>query len=90
MSGPFCYVGYKNYNSGLALAKKNNVPIELDLEFKPFMLDPVLTREPVSLKKRLAEKYGGESKVKGMTEMMSARGKEVGINLQVCTSLAAS
>lgn len=63
------------------MAKKNNIPIELDLEFKPFMLDPALTKEPVSLKKRLAEKYGGEARVKGMTEMMTARGKEVGIDL---------
>lgn len=79
--GPFCYIGYKNYDQGVALAKKNQLNLDYDLEFKPFLLDPTLGKEPVVKRDRYAEKFGGHERVAGMEQQMIQRGKEVGINL---------
>jgi predicted DsbA family dithiol-disulfide isomerase len=83
--GPFCYIGYKNYNQGVALAKQKNLDLDLDLEFKPFLLDPTLTSEPMVKRDRYAQKFGGKERVAAMEQQMVQRGKDVGINL--CVSL---
>ena len=78
---PFCYIGYKNYDAGVSLAKKSNLNLDFDLEFKPFLLDPTLGNEPVNKRERYAAKFGGKERVAGMEKQMVERGKDVGINL---------
>ena len=81
ISGPFCYIGYKNYDQGVALAKKNQLNLDFDLEFKPFLLDPTLGKDPVVKRDRYAQKFGGKERVAAMEQQMIQRGKDVGINL---------
>jgi predicted DsbA family dithiol-disulfide isomerase len=79
--GPFCYIGYKNLNAGVDLAKSKGIPLNIDLEFKPFLLDPTLTKESVNKRERYYAKFGGKERVDAMEQQMVERGKKVGIDL---------
>ncbi|KAJ7628346.1 thioredoxin-like protein [Roridomyces roridus] len=77
---PFCYLGYKQITLAMAAAKKESLPLDFKLRFKPFLLDPTLpTDEPINKRERYTSKFGA-SRVEAMERQMIARGKEVGIN----------
>ncbi|KAJ7764579.1 thioredoxin-like protein [Mycena maculata] len=76
---PFCYLGYKQITLAIQQAQKENLPLEFQLRFKPFLLDPSLALDkPVNKRERLSSKFGA-SRVEGIERQMIARGKEVGI-----------
>ncbi|KAF8208160.1 thioredoxin-like protein [Mycena galopus ATCC 62051] len=78
---PFCYLGYKQITLAIEAAKKENLPLDFQLRFKPFLLDPTLPMAPpVEKRKRFAEKFGGAARVEAMEKQMVARGKTVGID----------
>ncbi|KAF7329679.1 DSBA domain-containing protein [Mycena kentingensis (nom. inval.)] len=77
---PFCYLGYKQVSLAMDAAKKENLPLDFKLRFKPFLLDPTLpTDKPVSKRERLSAKFG-KANLERMEQQMIARGKPVGIN----------
>ncbi|KAJ7337446.1 thioredoxin-like protein [Mycena albidolilacea] len=77
---PFCYIGYKQITLAIAAAKKENLPIDFKLRFKPFLLDPSLSvTAPQDKRKRFAEKFGA-ARAEGIESQMKARGKSVGID----------
>ncbi|KAJ6613628.1 thioredoxin-like protein [Mycena sp. CBHHK59/15] len=76
---PFCYLGYKQINLAMEAAKKENLPLDFKLRFKPFLLDPTLPSDhPVNKRERYASKFGA-SRMESMESAMKARGREVGI-----------
>ncbi|KAJ7507155.1 thioredoxin-like protein [Mycena galericulata] len=76
---PFCYLGYKQITLAMEAAKKENLPLDFKLRFKPFLLDPSLpTAQPLNKRERYASKFGA-SRFDAMERQMIARGKEVGI-----------
>lgn len=87
LPGPFCFIGYQNLNKAISLAQSKSLPIDVSLQFKPFLLDPTLTSEPMVKRERYAQKFGPE-RVKGMEAQMIERGKAAGINLYVLASIA--
>ncbi|KAJ6590946.1 thioredoxin-like protein [Mycena vulgaris] len=76
---PFCYLGYKQIMIAMEAAKKENLPLDFKLRFKPFLLDPSLpTAQPVNKRERYISKFGA-SRIDAMERQMIARGQEVGI-----------
>ncbi|KAJ7672540.1 thioredoxin-like protein [Mycena polygramma] len=77
---PFCYLGYKQISLAIAAAKKENLPLDFKLRFKPFLLDPTLSTEtPLNKRERYSAKFG-KAQFEVMERQMIARGKPVGIN----------
>ncbi|KAJ7130310.1 thioredoxin-like protein [Mycena epipterygia] len=77
---PFCYLGYKQITIAMEAAKKENLPLDFKLRFKPFLLDPSLpTAQPLNKRERYISKFGA-ARIDTMERQMIARGKEVGIN----------
>jgi len=77
---PFCYLGYKQITLAIDAAKKENLPLDFKLRFKPFLLDPSLpTAAPLNKRERYSEKFGA-GRMEAMEKQMIARGKSVGIN----------
>ncbi|KAF7293025.1 DSBA domain-containing protein [Mycena indigotica] len=77
---PFCYMGYKQLNLAMAAAKKENLPLDFKLRFKPFLLDPTLpTDKPLNKREHYDSKFGAANFAR-MEKQMAARGKTVGIN----------
>ncbi|KAJ7255480.1 thioredoxin-like protein [Mycena haematopus] len=77
---PFCYIGFKQISLAIEAAKKENLKLDFQLRFKPFLLDPSLpTEKPVNKRERYAAKFGGAARVEAMEKQMVARGRSVGI-----------
>ncbi|KAF7319562.1 DSBA domain-containing protein [Mycena chlorophos] len=77
---PFCYMGYKQLTIAIDAAKKENLPLDFKLRFKPFLLDPELpTDKPLNKRERYNSKFGAAN-FQRMEQQMIARGKGVGIN----------
>ena len=62
------------------MAKQNGIPLDYDLEFKPFLLDPTLDSVPENKRDMYVRKYG-KARAGPLETDMVKRGKTVGINL---------
>ncbi|CAK5263288.1 unnamed protein product [Mycena citricolor] len=77
---PFCYLGYRQITLAMEAAKKEALPVDFKLRFKPFLLDPSLpTDKPLNKRTLYYGKFGKEN-FERMEKQMIARGKDVGIN----------
>ncbi|KAJ7151402.1 DSBA-like thioredoxin domain-containing protein [Mycena crocata] len=76
---PFCYLGYKQITIAMEAAKKENLPLDFKLRFKPFLLDPSLpTDRPLDKRERALAKFGA-SRLEAIHRQLYAQGKAVGI-----------
>ncbi|KAJ7481465.1 thioredoxin-like protein, partial [Mycena latifolia] len=76
---PFCYVGYKEVTGAIEDAKKEKLPVDFKLRYKPFSVDPTLSMtEPINKYERIKRKLGA-SRVDAVERDMIARAKEAGI-----------
>ncbi|KAJ6588272.1 thioredoxin-like protein [Mycena capillaripes] len=77
---PFCYLGYKQITLAMEAAKKENLPLDFKLRFKPYLLDPSLpSAAPLNKRERYNERFG-KANFEKMEQQMIARGKRVGID----------
>ncbi|KAJ7201079.1 thioredoxin-like protein [Mycena pura] len=77
---PFCYLGYRQITIAMEAAKKENLPLNFKLRFKPFLLDPSLPSDkPLSKRERYVSKFGA-SRFEKLEQQMIATGRAVGIN----------
>lgn len=74
---PWCYLGKARLE--LAIAEVQD-EVGIDINWRPYQLNPDIPAEGVDHHKYLAEKLGGEDSVKQGHERLTAFGKEVGIN----------
>ncbi|MGE7370983.1 DsbA family oxidoreductase [Neorhizobium sp. NPDC001467] len=74
---PWCYLGKARLE--LAMAEVQG-EVGIDINWRPYQLNPDIPSEGVDHHKYLAEKLGGEEAVKQAHERLAAFGKEVGIN----------
>ncbi|KAJ9105473.1 hypothetical protein QFC21_001844 [Naganishia friedmannii] len=77
-----CFFGIRNLNKALATAKSNPsslvARLNFDLELKPFVLDPTLTREPIDRRKKYEARHGKEG-LAARQRMTQERAKECGV-----------
>lgn len=83
--GPFCILGLRYLQQAIATAQSSDpssplAHLDFELEFKPYLLDPTLTREPIDKREKYESRFGKEKFAK-MEEMMQEKARKVGINL---------
>lgn len=74
---PWCYLGKARLELAIAEVQDD---VGIDINWRPYQLNPDIPAEGVDHHKYLAEKLGGEDAVKQAHERLTAFGKEVGIN----------
>lgn len=74
---PWCYLGKARLE--LAIAEVQD-EVGVDINWRPYRLNPDIPPEGVDHHKYLAEKLGGAEAVRQAHERLTALGKEVGIN----------
>ncbi len=72
---PWCYIGKKRIEAALALA--SDVPVELN--FRPFFLNPWVPREGISREEYLTAKFGSVEAYKGIAQRVVAAADEEGL-----------
>ncbi len=72
---PWCYIGTKRIEAALALA--SDVPVELN--FRPFFLNPWVPREGISREEYLTAKFGSVEAYKGIAQRVVAAADEEGL-----------
>ncbi|PZM11324.1 DsbA family oxidoreductase [Rhizobium tubonense] len=73
---PWCYLGKARLE--LAIAEVQD-EVGVDVNWRPYRLNPDYPREGVDQKKSLAAKLGGEERVASAHAMLTGLGREVGI-----------
>jgi len=73
---PWCWLGYKLFLKGAAQSKAN-----LNVTWRPYMLDPSVPDGGTDYKTYMKNKFGDkpDNKFKAMREMLEAKGPELGI-----------
>jgi predicted DsbA family dithiol-disulfide isomerase len=74
---PWCYLGKARLE--LAIAEVQD-EVGVDINWRPYRLNPDYPPEGVDQKKMLAQKLGGEERVAQAHKMLTDYGREVGIN----------
>ncbi|MDO1583645.1 DsbA family oxidoreductase [Rhizobium oryzicola] len=74
---PWCYLGKARLE--LAIADVQDV-VGIDINWRPYRLNPDYPPEGVDQKAALEAKLGGAEKVRGAHQMLTELGREVGIN----------
>ena len=74
---PWCYLGKARLE--LAIAEVQD-EVGVDINWRPYRLNPDYPPEGVDQKKTLAQKLGGEERVAQAHKMLTDYGREVGIN----------
>lgn len=83
---PFCFIGLRKLESAISSSPLTNPTsssriFDVQIQFKPFQLDPTLPQDKALSKKESYYKKFGKTRFDSMEQMMIGRGKEVGINL---------
>lgn len=80
---PFCYIGEARLKKAL-----QQIPAQVEIEFKSFELDPTAPREVISsTDKRFAEKYGlSIENAREQVESISAAGRAEGLDFRYLTT----
>jgi predicted DsbA family dithiol-disulfide isomerase len=74
---PWCYLGKARLE--LAIAEVQD-EVGVDINWRPYRLNPDYPSEGVDQKRALAQKLGGEERVAQAHRMLSDLGREIGIN----------
>lgn len=85
LPGPFCILGLRYLQQAIATAQSSDpssplAHLDFELEFKPFLLDPTLTREPIDKREKYEARFG-KDKFAQMEAVMQKRAKSCGLNL---------
>ncbi|KAG9090175.1 hypothetical protein FS749_000759 [Ceratobasidium sp. UAMH 11750] len=78
---PWCLVGTMELRKALARAKANALPIQVNIEYRPYQLDPTLPEDtPLDRKERYLKKFG--NRVSSIQENLAERARPLGLNLK--------
>jgi predicted DsbA family dithiol-disulfide isomerase len=81
---PWCYLGKRRFEAALAeFAGRDDVQVE----FKPFQLDPVAPHEPVPSPQALAAKFGTEDQARAAVAHVSGIAARDGMQLDLANAL---
>ncbi|KIM21933.1 hypothetical protein M408DRAFT_333185 [Serendipita vermifera MAFF 305830] len=78
---PFCYLGFTKIHKAIATAKARQLPLQFNLRFAPYQLDPTLPSDKaVSKRERYAAKFGA-ARFDQMEKMMAQRFADEGLSI---------
>ncbi|WP_235299191.1 DsbA family oxidoreductase [Portibacter marinus] len=72
---PWCYVGKKHFEKAL----ENMKDLDLEVNWKPFQLDPTIPENGLERETYLRNKFGSKERVDGMMERLKSFGEQVDI-----------
>lgn len=75
---PWCYIGKKHIE--LALANLDDYDVEVN--WKPFQLDPTIPEKGLEQKSYFANKFGSVANIQGMFSRLEESGSKVGIDFK--------
>lgn len=75
---PWCYIGQKNLDAARQIASE----VELDVQWRPYQLDPTLPPEGKDRQTYLNEKFGGEERATEIYQRVKDAGKASGIDFR--------
>lgn len=79
---PWCYIGYKELLEAIAKVQRVRPGAQVDVEYRPFLLDPTLNcKEPVDKGTYFLKKFG-EQRSKQIHTVINARGADLGIDFK--------
>ena len=89
---PWCYIGKRRFEAGLAEATKDgDLGVDFDITFKPYQLDPTAApgvAGPVF--EAYAKKFGGPERAAAIIANVSERAAEVGLDFRMDRALRAN
>ncbi|MDQ2650846.1 MAG: DsbA family oxidoreductase [Actinomycetota bacterium] len=74
---PWCYVGLERFERAVA-----ETGIEVEVEYRPFELDPNVPLDGPELEAYLARKFGDKERVRAAHARLTEAGEELGIDFQ--------
>jgi predicted DsbA family dithiol-disulfide isomerase len=79
---PWCYIGKVNWDKGTKEWLDQNSHVELEVEMKPFRLDPTLPMEGLPRDTVLAQKFGDVGKMQAIFNRTKKAARDVGIEME--------
>ncbi|KAG9105020.1 hypothetical protein FRC07_009670 [Ceratobasidium sp. 392] len=78
---PWCLIGTMELRKALARVKANDLPVRVNIEYRPYQLDPTLPEDTVlDRKERYLKKFG--DRATSIQENMAERARPLGLNLK--------
>lgn len=78
---PWCLIGTMELRKALARAKENSLPLKINVEYRPYQLDPTLPEDTtVDRKERYLKKFG--DRMQSIQDNMAERARPLGLNLK--------
>ncbi|KAF8605093.1 thioredoxin-like protein [Ceratobasidium sp. AG-I] len=78
---PWCLVGTMELRKALARVKENALPVKVNVEYRPYQLDPTLSEDiAVSRQELYSRKF--RDRAHSMHENMAARAQPLGLNMK--------
>ncbi|EIM90808.1 thioredoxin-like protein [Stereum hirsutum FP-91666 SS1] len=75
---PWCYIGYRELQN--ALAQCSNLPLEFQVEYRPFIVSPGLSETPMDKEEYLTKKFG-KMKFEAVNSLVTQKAEEAGVNI---------
>jgi predicted DsbA family dithiol-disulfide isomerase len=76
---PWCYVGKRKLERALELFLEQNPKVPVEIEWRPFQLDPTTPKEGVDRREHIKRKFGEGPQIKAVGERIAQMGAEEGI-----------
>ena len=79
---PWCYIGKRKLEAALALPAAAGLP-PVEIRWHPFQLNPDLSKDGISRKQYLEDKFGGADRAAEIYARVRAAGKGAGLDLNI-------
>ncbi|QRV91018.1 DSBA-like thioredoxin domain protein [Ceratobasidium sp. AG-Ba] len=78
---PWCLIGTMELRKALARAKENALPLKINIEYRPYQLDPTLPETTtVDRRERYVKKFG--DRIQSIHDNLAERARPLGLNLK--------
>ncbi|MFK7901649.1 MAG: DsbA family oxidoreductase [Nitratireductor sp.] len=79
---PWCYVGKKHLESALDLVSKAEPDLDVQINWRPFLLDATLPKEGKDRQQYLSDKFGSKERAKEIYSNIEQAGSNAGLKFE--------
>lgn len=80
---PYCYIGYKHLQDALQKVRERRLPVDVQVEYTPFILRRHLPKEGIDKLSMFAQNFGGESQARHVFEGIKQNAAKAGLCINV-------
>jgi len=84
---PWCYIGYKEIQAAIQKCSSEELPLNFDIEYRPFLINPSLTDDALVPREEFLKRKMGEEKAAALSKMMADRAKELGFTMNMAKNI---